>query len=407
MSPRWRLDIGAVFVFLALGGMFSALPRYVTEDLGGTRATAGFAVSVFFLTAVVARPLAGRMIDRRGRQPLLTILPFVAAAVTLAMTLAGSVPLVIALRLVQGVAGGAFYVVAVTTETDLAPANRRASAVARLSIAIYLGFAAGPALGEVLFDSGATITWLVLAAVAATGGLLTSTVPETRPAPVPAAAAAGPSGEDDGEPSRPERRVPFIYPTSVLPGITLLGLGVGYTSITALSALYAREIGLESSEVLYASYALTILVVRLVSGRLADAVGPVKVMFPGLASFVAGFTLMSLVREPLPAAVGVALVGLGWALVFPAVISWVASQVPDAERGAALGTLMAFMDIGQGSGGYVVGAVADGAGFGWAYAVPASLAVVGAGVLAVAIRRVGPISKELGPSSGEAVVPAR
>ena len=399
MSPRLRIDVGAVFVYLALGAMFSAIPRYVTEQLDGSRATAGFAVSVFFVAAVLARPLAGRFVDTRGRRPLLATLPFVIAAAMLALLAATATPVVLVLRFVQGLAGGALYVAAVT-------------AVARLSIAIYLGFAVGPALGEALADLGTGWTWPALAGLAAVGGLLTSTVPETRPDPAGSTSTVGGAGgvadgaDDDGswvglEPvgvtgesvARPRRaatgpvaRTPLIHPVAVLPGVMLAGLGVGYASVTALSALYARSIGLESSTALYAAFALSILVVRLGSGRLADRVGPLRVMYPGLAAMAAGFVLVALLRQPVPAVLGVALVGVGWALVFPATISWVSAQVPDAQRGAALGTLIALMDIGQGSGGYVVGAVADAVGFGWAYLVPATLAAAGMGVLTAAAR---------------------
>ena len=395
MSARWRIDVGAVFVYVALGALFSAVPRYVTEELGGDRGTAGFAVSVFFLGALLARPFAGRFVDRRGRRPLLAVLPFVIAGVMVGFVVAGSVPVVLVLRFVQGLAGGALYVAAVTAETDLAGPGHRASAVARLSIAIYLGFAAGPALGEWLTDLGGATTWLVLAAVPTAGGLLLATVPETRPVPdaadphgreIPAAGSATASVVEDPEPMvAPD--APLIHPTAVLPGLTLLTLGVGYATVTGLSALYARTIGLESSEVLYASFALTILAVRLVSGRLADRVGPMRVAFPGMAAYVVGFAVLSQVPRPVAAAVGVALVGLGWALVFPAVIAWLTEQVPDAQRGAALGTLIGLMDVGQGTGGYLVGSVADGAGFRWALAVPGVLAVLGTAVLVLAVRR--------------------
>lgn len=422
VSPRLRIDVGAVFVYLALGAMFAAVPRYVTEQLDGSRALAGFAVSVFFVAAVLARPLAGRFVDTRGRRPLLAVLPFVIAGGTLGLLAADSVPAVVALRFVQGLAGGSLYVAAVTAETDLAPPDRRASAVARLSIAIYLGFALGPALGESLVDVGTAWTWLALAALAGVGGVLLATVPETRPAsssPAPVAddarpgrrrgarsvrrhrptqvqralpdgaelarlAPAGVTGElavGDGD------RAPLIHPVAVLPGLMLAGLGVGYASVTALSALYARSIGLGSSTALYVAFAGSILVVRLGSGRLADRIGNLRVMYPGLAAMASGFTVVALWGAPVPAVVGVALVGLGWALVFPATISWVSGRVPDAQRGSALGTLVALMDVGQGTGGYLVGAVADAAGFGWAYLVPAVLAAAGAGVLALAVRR--------------------
>jgi len=377
LPSRWRLDLGAIFVYLALGAMFSAVPRYVTEELDGSKAVAGFGVSIFFLAAVLARPFAGRFVDARGRRPLLRTLPFVIAALIVALTWADHVGVVLAIRFVQGLAGGSLYVAAVTAETDLAPEDRRASAVARLSVFIYLGFAAGPALGELLLDCGTGTAWWVLGAIGAVGGLLMATVPETRPEPEPVAEGAAPLPRS--------RLIPRV---TVLPGLTLLAMGVGYTSVTGLSALYARSIGLDDSTPLYATYALSILVVRLASGRVADAVGPAKVIVPGLVSFGLGFVSMAGAASTgvvAAAVVGVALVGTGWALVFPALIAWVSEQVPASQRGSAMGSLIAFMDIGQGAGGYLVGSVADGAGFAWAYTVPATLAVGGMASILVAL----------------------
>jgi MFS family permease len=137
---------------------------------------------------------------------------------------------------------------------------------------------------------------------------------------------------------------------------------------------------------LYVTFAVSVLVVRLGSGRLADAVGPLRVLFPGIASLAAGLSCLALGGRPLTAIIGVALVGTGWALVFPAIVSWMSVVVPDAQRGAALGSLVAFMDIGQGFGGYLVGAVADGPGFGWAYLLPALLATASTVPMVIAIR---------------------
>src|SRR5690606_3286589 len=103
------------------------------------------------------------------------------------------------------------------------------------------------------------------------------------------------------------------------------------------------------------------------------------------------------------ALVGVALVGTGWALVFPACTAWVSARVPDAERGSVIGSLVAFMDIGQGGGGYLIGAVADAAGFGWAYALPALLALGGTAVMAAAVRRPAPVLEPPAPLPAEGI----
>jgi MFS family permease len=83
------------------------------------------------------------------------------------------------------------------------------------------------------------------------------------------------------------------------------------------------------------------------------------------------------------------MVGTGWALVFPAAVSYLSDLVPDAERGAVIGSAIALMDVGQGFGGYAVGALADRSGFTAAYALPAVLAAAGLLVFALG-RRHGP-----------------
>ena len=405
--PRWRLDVGAVFVYLALGAAFVALPRTVVDTFGGSTAMAGFSVSVFFVAAVIARPFAGRVVDRLGRRPVLVVTPLVVAGTMALLAGAPGVWAVLILRFVQGLAGGSFYVGAVTAETDMAPPDRRASAVARLSIAIYGAFAVGPLVGEAIIDSGQTTTFLLLAVLPAVGVGLTASVPETRPGGrgewsgrgvAPDARGAAPSADVQGAeapgavgPLHPDGagHGALIERTAIAPGITLATMGVGYAKVTALSALYAPEVGLASASVLYGTFAVTILVLRLGAGRLADAVGHVAVMLPGMVAFVAGFVAAAAavpVDSGVLAVVGVLLVGVGWAMVFPAVVAWLAERVPVDRRGAALGTAVAFMDIGQGSGGYLVGGVADLAGFGVAYLVPAALAAAGAVVLAVVVR---------------------
>ncbi|MCX7620825.1 MAG: MFS transporter [Acidimicrobiales bacterium] len=376
MLQRWRLDLSAVLLYFALGAMFSAVPRYVHEDLGGTRALSGFSVSVFFLAAVLTRPIAGRMVDRYGGRPCILGGSLLVALGMVAMTAATAIPAVLALRFTQGVAGSAFYVAAVTASTDIAGPARRASAVSQLSFAIYLGFALGPAVGERLADIGFKAAWLALGAVAAIASAVAVSVPETRPV----------SGRERTLRST-GYRFGFLHPVAVLPGLTLLALGVGYVSVTSQSALYARAVGIGSSSSLFGAYAITILVVRLVAGRLADRIGPVNVMFPGMAALVSGCSVWSLVQSPVSAYAGAVLIGAGWALVFPALTAWLAARVSDAERGAAIGSLVAFMDAGQGMGGYAVGAIADRFGFGWAFALPAALALCGTVVLMLAVRR--------------------
>lgn len=379
IPPLRRLELGALFVYGGFGALFSATSRYAHETLGASKGVAGFAVSIFFVAAVFTRPVVGRLIDRYGRRVFLTIPPFLLAGLFFAFHFAHSIQVLYLLRFLQGAVGAGFYIAAVAASTDLSPPDRRASAVARLSLALYMGFAVGPAAGEFLLNRGPGITWTVLGCVCLFGALVCASLPETLPSAMPGNPAAPRGSNVDGVSSSP--RTTWLHRDAVLPGVAMLALGVGYASITAQAALFARSVHMSSSEGLYAAFALTVLCIRLTSGRLADRRGNVKVVNAGIVAYIVGFGVLTQASNSLTAYVGVMAVGIGWAFVLPAQTAWLTDRVDDHERGAAVGSLVAFMDVGQGVGGYAVGAIADRAGFGWGYSLPLALAVVAAVVM--------------------------
>ena len=128
---------------------------------------------------------------------------------------------------------------------------------------------------------------------------------------------------------------------------------------------------------------------RPVVGRGVDVRGRKPFLYVGRCLLVAssvGFLwahlTMAVVQRPATAVAGVAVFGLGFALVFPALMAFAVGRVSDHERGEMLGSFTAFLDIGLGGGAYLIGAIADSAGFGAAYATPAFLCLAGAALLA-------------------------
>lgn len=347
-----------------MGIFLSALPLYVTDALDGSRATVGVAVGSFFVSALLFRPLVGRALDSWGRRPFLLAAPAVIAASSFALLGASSLPAVIALRFLQGFGGATFYIAAVTIATDLAPAHRRAEVITVFSLFLYGGIAAGPALGEFLvrggdFDRAWIAAGTIAALAAIAGGLIEETLASR---------------------SRPQRRLRFLHPASISPGLVLLFAATGYASITSFSPIYARSIGLESSGGLYIVFALAILLIRLATRKLADRHGRRAVAFPGTLAAAAGMGLMAIPR-PMTAYIGVAVFAAGFALIFPALMAMTADRVSDDERGEALGSFTAFFDVGAGAGSYAVGALAGSFGFPVAFGVPALLCLGGVFVL--------------------------
>ena len=371
---RFLLLCGATFFhFLAMAIFLSGLPLFVSRELQGSKAAVGIALGAFSITAVFSRPFVGRKMDAIGRAWFLRGAPVLIAVSAIGLLFADSLWMVIALRLVQGLAGSSFYTAAATVATDLAPTDQRAASISRFSLFLYAGFAAGPALGEALIGSrGYAWAWWAAVASSAVAFAISLAVPETRP-----------HREPSDEPT--VRR--WVHPAAIGPGLVLLTVAVGYTAISSFMPLYARSIGMGSSGGLYVTFAMTILLVRLVSGRLADRFGRAAVAFPGLVSGAVGMFLLALVAEPAAAYIGVALFGAGHALIFPALMALTVDRVPDEERGEALGSFTACFDVGASTGGYIVGFVADGAGYAAAWATPGVLCLLGLAALVSMVRR--------------------
>lgn len=362
-----------------MGVFLSALPLYVSRELNGSRAAVGLAVGAFSISAVFSRPFVGRQVDRIGRSWFLRLSPVLIAITAGGLFAAGTIIAVVAIRLVQGLAGSSYYTSAATSATDLSPIDRRADYISRFSLFLYAGFAAGPALGEELINSrGYGWAWGAAALSGIVAAALLAFLPETRP----------------DRPAGPPPRWRIGHPAALGPGAVLAVVAVGYTSISAFTPLFARHIGMRSSGPLYATFALTILMVRLVSGRLADRHGRAVVAFPGLVSCVVGMFLLAGFRVPATAFAGVALFASGHALIFPALMALTVDRVSEDERGEALGSFTACFDVGAAIGGYAVGLVADRAGFGAAWATPGILCLLGMVVLLGLARKEAVLRRE-------------
>ncbi|MEA2447289.1 MAG: hypothetical protein QOK47_926 [Actinomycetota bacterium] len=352
-----RLCATTFLHFIGMGIYMSSLPLYVHFELGGSKAMVGIAVGAFFPAAVVLRPVIGTGLDSWGRRPFLLAATATATVASGLFFLAGSVWIVVALRLLQGFAGAAYYTGAATVATDLGPQERRAEVISLFSLFLYGGFAIGPAIGEWLVGLGGfSLVWATALTVSAASFLIALGLPETL---VPT---------DERRTSR------FgLSSRAVAPGLVLMCAASGYTAITSFTPLYAREIGMSNSGGLYATFSVTILAIRILARKLADRRGRLTIVMPGLAGAAVGLLLLAVLQVPVAAYAGVAIYGIGFALLFPALMAFTADRVPESQRGSALATFTLFFDLGSGIGSYVVGTVAQSYGFGAGYGLPAFL----------------------------------
>jgi MFS family permease len=369
VSAARRLDLVVLLNFLGIGILIAEVPRYLHDELRAGRGAVGSATTLFFLAALIARPFVGRAIDRVGRRRfVIWPLPLLAVAAA-SFELTTSVVSVAGLRFLQGLVGACFFTSSATMAADLAPPERRASAIARLSFNIYIGFVVGPLAADLLIDHGHGWARMTAAGLHLAGWALAVGLPESRQPQAPPVAG--------GAADLPAR-VRSFQPAVVRPGVALLSVAFGFASIAAFAPEYAERLGIARPGTLFAVYAAAVMASRSVTGPLADKIGSIRVALPAIGVGALGLLLMALSNQPALSYVGIALVGCGSGSTFPALSSFAISRVTDAERGTAMSSFLMFNDLGQALSGPLVGFIAQQAGFRWVYGIPAAVAVLGA-----------------------------
>jgi MFS family permease len=160
--PFLLVQLSTLGLFLALGTLLPTLPRFARGELGAGSVGVGLVVGASSITALLFQPPAGRLSDRRGRRLLIVAGGAVASAATAACTLAGSVPELVAFRLVT----------LMTFALAAAPPGERSSVVGTFSAFLDVALA----LGALVLGGVAAVTSyggaFLAGAVASAAGLL-------------------------------------------------------------------------------------------------------------------------------------------------------------------------------------------------------------------------------------------
>jgi len=389
MTPLFALiTLSALGYFTSFGALVPVLPVYAEDGLGAGPVGVGMAVGAFSFSAFFLRPYVGRIGDRRGRRVLMVYGAAIVMASVLALIPADSLFLVILFRLVMGVGEAMFFVGAMSAANDVAPEERRGEAVSLFTLALYIGLALGPVLGEtVLGDGRFDAAWLVSAGLAFLAVLLALRLPDTRPEEVRAHPPAG--------------GVRFFHPAALMPGVLLFTSVAGFAGFNAFLALYARDLGISNSGLVFFAYASIIVLIRSVGRRLPDVLGFERAIKLALLTSSAGLVVIALWQAIPGLFVGTVVFAVGQGLAFPSIMAMAVRQTPPSERGAAVGTVSAFFDLSFGIGPIALGAVKSGFGTDGMFLFAGAIAFCGFLLtLALQRRRVEVRAPLVAPSEG-------
>ncbi|HEX5818201.1 MAG TPA: MFS transporter [Gemmatimonadales bacterium] len=365
-----RLLVLFVTAFVDMVGITMLVPilPYYATNLGASATVVGIIVSAFSLAQLLTATYWGRASDRHGRRPALIAGLLVTAVGYMLFAVAGSVPLLLLSRIVQGMGGGTIGVVHAYI-ADVSTPGERTRTLGWLSAVTSLGAVLGPAIGAVLVRIGgpslpgwAAAVFAVLVAIFGWTYLRESRVVSvhTGEHPVPGRSALANVALKWRE--RPARLI-LTY---------ALGIGAFYGIIPLVPLLLGERLGITEDTVGYfvmylgaigvlmRTFALDPLVRKLGEPRLARA---------GVLLLAAGLVATALPGGWLAVAAGFTLMPVGTACLFPAVTSLLSQAVRDRERGLYMGVQQTWGGVSRVAFPVLGGVLMDVAGVGTPFAV--------------------------------------
>ncbi len=361
----WTANFMLFFAFYLLTPL---LPLFLRDVFQADKAMTGIVLSGYTLTALLARPFSGYIVDSFSRKKVLMWCYFLFALFFAGYFITWSLLLFAIIRTVHGAPFGATTVANSTMAIDVLYPERRAEGIGYYGLSNNIAMAIGPSAGLYIYTSlhNFNIIFALSLATAFLGLALVSSV-STR----------------DRVPIKKENKLSmdrFFLIEGWSEGLTIMMLSFSFGVISTYLAVYSREaLGITSGTgTFFALLAAGLIASRIVGGRTLRNGMVVQNAQWGMTLSLFGYLLFVAVPDMWGYYGAAIIIGLGNGHMFPAMQTMFINLAPNSRRGTANSTLLVSWDVGIGLGIVIGGAAAEHLGYAAAFWI--SFAVNASGV---------------------------
>ncbi|MBR4265047.1 MAG: MFS transporter [Bacteroidales bacterium] len=333
------------------------MPYYLEQEFTTNKATIGFVISCYTISALCMRAFSGFLLDTFSRKPLFLIAFTVFASVFSGYYFAASLTVFCIFRAIHGLSFGLGAVSSNTIVIDIMPSSRRGEGIGYYGLANNLAMALGPLTG--LYFSGTSLSYrgvFVCGFVCAMLGIIISSFVKTKPKPK----------IQNRQPLSFDR---FLLLKGIPAGIALLLLSIPYGITTNYVVKYAEESGLQcNSQIFFILMAVGMAFSRVFSGRLVDKGYVTQAIFSGMILVIGCYLMLGSCNaanniNPIFGTTlfvtSAILKGIGFGILFPAYNYLFVALAPNNRRGTATSTYLTSWDVGLGIGICLGGIIAQ------------------------------------------------
>ncbi|RCX16968.1 putative MFS family arabinose efflux permease [Fontibacillus phaseoli] len=374
------LTLCSFLLFLNLQMLLSSFPAYVKNQFQAGDLQVSLVTSVFAISAILTRFLTAALLKKYSRNVLIFTGLIIAAVTTGIYVFAGSVGTLLIMRAGYGVGFGIASTILPTLVSQIIPLRRMGEGIGYFGLSSSLAMSIGPMIGlNVMKQSGfgtltiiGTVTVIVILPIL----ILTRSIPRATRINNGEGAAKVVSRENlKGGTSNPISRTPFNRKL-LFPALLNMVLSITYSGLLSFIALFGEFVHLEQVGLFFLFNAVTIIIIRPISGRVFDRRGHAAVLIPAALLVVVSMTVLSFAATLPMLVVSALLYGLGFGAIQPTIQAWMLRTSSPEQYGAANSMFYNSTDFGVAIGAIILGAIASATNYAQMYLYSAGFMVL-------------------------------
>ncbi|MBS4201593.1 MFS transporter [Bacillus sp. FJAT-49732] len=340
------LMLANAFSFFAFDILLPTLPLFLSNQSGFNTSQIGLVIGSFTFSAVFIRFFTEIFTSRFGRKKVLVTSILICLISTLGYYIANSFYLALSLRIFHGFGLGLSITILTTLAAEIIPNERRGEGIGMIGNGTTIALAISPFVGLWLINSYDPIILFITAGASVLLFLVCVSFisfPENQ------------KSENQKDQALLQQ---IIDPSAIIPSFLILLMGVCMGGVMSFMALYAKELNIEGVAWFYFINTISAFLIRFISGKTFDRIGPVWVIVPSTISMIIGFILLYQSTTLYGLLSAACLYGMGQGALFPALQAWVLNKTTPDRYLKVTSMFYNSLDIGIGGGSAILGLVA-------------------------------------------------
>ena len=340
------LSLCSFLLFLNLQLLLSSFPAYVKDKFLAGDVTVSLVTSVFAISAIATRFLTAYLIRKIHRNVILYIGLIIAALTTAVYVIASTIGSLLLLRVGYGIGFGMASTIIPTLVSQIIPSKRLGEGIGYFSLSTSLALSIGPLIGLNLMQQFGFRTLSIVGALTVIIIFplifMTKSIPP-EPAKIVHSTAA-------------KQRFNFklLFPASLN-----MILAITYSGLLSFIALYGKSVSLDQVGLFFLFNAVTVVIIRPISGRLFDRKGHGAILLPSAVCVIASLVVLSFTTTIPMLIVSALLYGLGFGAIQPTIQAWMLRISTKEQHGMANSMFYNSTDLGVALGALLLGAIAS------------------------------------------------